>query len=176
MRKFNRFSGRGGKSTFKCEVCERMTRDTGQGVDHLCYECFEIAGYDNQVNDSGETIDAHQGVLKTCNDYLAKIAKLGGNTQRVIDCNEYIWPDPASLGERETTAPIDQPKKVAVGKLGSHTKNQMADMQKQIDHIARFNKIAGDALREGNNTLYRQAMKDIGRCVREARRVGKFVR
>jgi hypothetical protein len=76
--------------TFKCMTCERMTRDTGQGVDHLCMECFNIAGLDNQVNDSGEPCTPE--ILAECNHMLKIIEKRGGNIEKVREFNEYIWP------------------------------------------------------------------------------------
>jgi hypothetical protein len=79
-----------GRSTFVCITCERTTRDTGQDVDHLCEDCFEIAGLDNQVNDSGEPVTVE--VLRECNDRLAKIKRLGGNVERVKEANRYVWP------------------------------------------------------------------------------------
>jgi hypothetical protein len=95
---------RGQNPTFKCVTCERNTRDTGQGVDHLCEDCFEIAGLDNQVNDSGEPVD--KATLKECTARLAKIKKLGGNVERVKAHNTYIW---ATAGKpaaaKETPAP-----------------------------------------------------------------------
>jgi len=93
MRKHNRFGM--GRPTFKCVTCHRMTRDTGQGVDHLCMECFEISGLDNQVNDSGKPCPPE--TLAECELYLAKIAKLGGNVERVKNVNEYIWATPSPI-------------------------------------------------------------------------------
>jgi hypothetical protein len=85
----NRHFKRGAKPTFKCVTCERNTRDTGQGVDHLCEDCFEIAGLDNMINDSGEPVD--KATLKECNARLARITKLGGSSERVKAHNTYIW-------------------------------------------------------------------------------------
>jgi hypothetical protein len=90
---------RGQNPTFKCVTCERNTRDTGQGVDHLCEDCFEIAGLDNQVNDSGEPVT--KAILQECTDRLAKIKKLGGNAERVKAANTYIWAAP----KKETPKP-----------------------------------------------------------------------
>lgn len=50
----NRF-GRGG--VFVCQGCDRRTRDAGNGIYHLCPECWELAGLDNQVNDNGGGLD-----------------------------------------------------------------------------------------------------------------------
>lgn len=42
---------------YRCLLCERSTRSTGQDNDDtmLCYECYEAAGYENWMSDSGET-------------------------------------------------------------------------------------------------------------------------
>ena len=81
----NRFNYRG---TFKCQLCERNTRDTGQGVDHLCAMCFEICGMDNGINDSGS--DEH-GYRDECNRLLKIIEKKGGNVERVKMHNRFVW-------------------------------------------------------------------------------------
>jgi hypothetical protein len=94
---------RGQNPTFKCVTCERNTRDTGQGVDHLCEDCFEIAGLDNMINDSGKPVDA--ATLKECTARLAKIKKLGGNVEHVKAANTYIWAtasDKAAAAKKET--------------------------------------------------------------------------
>src|SRR5262252_9752809 len=90
-RKFNRFSGRFGKPVFTCMTCKRRTRETGQGVDHLCYECYELAGLDNMVNDDGREPSPNEIVER---DALLKlIAKKGGNTEAVKSANNYLWPE-----------------------------------------------------------------------------------
>ena len=85
--KHDRFNYRG---TFVCHVCNRKTRDTGQGVDHLCMECYEICGYDNMINDSGAD-EPDAVTLKECNRLLKKIEKRGGDAARVKKFNAYIW-------------------------------------------------------------------------------------
>lgn len=77
------------KPTFKCMTCDRNTRDTGQGVDHLCMECFNIASLDNQVNDSGEPCPPD--VRAECDRQLKIIEKRGGNIKKVMESNEYIY-------------------------------------------------------------------------------------
>lgn len=85
--KHDHFNYRG---KFVCHICNRMTRDTGQGVDHLCMECYEICGYDNQVNDDGADAPP-PATLKECNRLLAVIKKRGGDAEKVKKCNQYIW-------------------------------------------------------------------------------------
>jgi hypothetical protein len=90
IRNFRR--GRG-PTTFQCQVCERMTRDTGQGVDHLCEQCFEIAGLDNMVNDNGYqpgTPD-FDNARRECDALLDKAVRLGSNGDHIKKSNTYIW-------------------------------------------------------------------------------------
>jgi hypothetical protein len=89
---FARQFGRGA-TTFKCQVCERMTRDTGQGVDHLCEQCYEIAGWDNTVNDNGYQPGSPEFAQyrAICETELAKAVKLGSNGEAIKKANDYIW-------------------------------------------------------------------------------------
>jgi hypothetical protein len=89
---FARQFGRGAP-TFKCQVCERMTRDTGQGVDHLCEQCYEIAGWDNTVNDNGYQPGSPDFAKyrAICETELAKAVKLGSNGDLIKRANSYIW-------------------------------------------------------------------------------------
>ena len=89
MTKHDKFNHRG---TFKCVSCDRRTRDTGQGVDHLCYECYELAGLDNQVNDDGRGPDTLTESERSERDQLlAKIIKLGGNAEKVKKQDNYLF-------------------------------------------------------------------------------------
>lgn len=90
------FGGRSGRgSTFKCGVCDRMTRDTGNGVDHICAECFEIAGYDNMVNDNSYAVGSkdYNDALADCEMLLAKAVKKGSNGTKIKEMNGFIWPE-----------------------------------------------------------------------------------
>ena len=91
MRNRSHFSGRFGKPTFKCCICERLTRDTGQGVDHLCEPCFEICSMDNGINDAGG-VDEH-GYRPECERLLKIIADKGGNVAAVKRQNSFVWPE-----------------------------------------------------------------------------------
>lgn len=45
-----------GSGVYTCNCCGRQTRSTGRGDNEnlkLCAECYELAGYDNQVSDYG---------------------------------------------------------------------------------------------------------------------------
>jgi hypothetical protein len=79
-----------GHTTFKCQVCTRLTRETHGNGTECCPQCFEIAGLDNQVNDSGEPLPAD--VLADCESYLKEIIAKGGNGAEVKRCNTFIWP------------------------------------------------------------------------------------
>ena len=103
----NSFFRRGQRPTFKCVTCTRTSRDTGDGVDHLCHQCFEIASYDNQVNDSGEPCPPD--TLAYCERMLREAVKKGGNEQRIRAHNEYIWP---KKPVKEKEVPIDAPSPI----------------------------------------------------------------
>jgi hypothetical protein len=91
MKKYNTF---GRKVAFKCNVCERMTRETGpdHAVNSLCEPCYELAGIDNYLNDNGEALVGSH--YEEAVGYLIKqIAKLGGEeaAQKAKDQFEYIF-------------------------------------------------------------------------------------
>lgn len=50
---------RRGSSTFECQVCKRLTRDTGtQSIgNHICPQCFELAGIENSISDGCTTVE-----------------------------------------------------------------------------------------------------------------------
>lgn len=85
---FTRLNG----STFNCDVCNRLTRNTGAqpvGSTH-CPQCDEIAAFDNQMNNDGRAPTDSE--MQHINALLADIGKKGGNMQRVRDSNEYVFP------------------------------------------------------------------------------------
>jgi hypothetical protein len=139
MRKFNRFQA--GSSVYTCSICERQTRETGDGVNHLCHQCFEISGLDNMVNDSGE--DCPTDVLAQCNRYLAEIVAKGGNGERVKDSNTYIWSknnsdEPVAIVEQVADVePIEvvQPQKPRSKKMSKRT---LSKAQKTVNLVAKF--------------------------------------
>jgi hypothetical protein len=80
MRGFN-------KRGLKCEVCGRTFNE--HSSDSCCPECFEIAGYDNEVNDYGaEAQTAATNVF--LGTQLKAIAAKGGDIEAVKASNEYI--------------------------------------------------------------------------------------
>ena len=108
IRNFRR--GRG-PTTFQCQVCERMTRDTGQGVDHLCEQCFDIAGLDNMVNDNGYqpgTPDFDKA-RSECDALLEKAVRLGSNGDLIKKSNSFIWCLAADFETAEPPLTVDAP-------------------------------------------------------------------
>lgn len=69
---------RRGSSTFKCNVCDRLTRDTGVQSfgNKICPQCYELAGIENGISDGHET---REEMDKTIRAYVADIAAKGGN-------------------------------------------------------------------------------------------------
>lgn len=79
-----------GQSTFNCQCCGRLTRDTGDnGGCELCPECYELAGADNMHNDDGSIPTAEE--MKGYEALLSHIGERGGDTQAVKDSCNYIW-------------------------------------------------------------------------------------
>lgn len=95
----------GQRPTFVCSACGRRTRDTGEGVTHLCAQCFHIAGIDNEINDNdwrpGE--DMWEQRRQECDKLLLQIERKGGDASKVRELNSYVWPD--SLARREGHQP-----------------------------------------------------------------------
>lgn len=90
MRKRNSNFGRQ-TPTYICNCCDRRTRETGNGESDcdLCYECYELAGLDNSINDGGR--DATPSELAWANELLGRIAKKGGDVEYARNSNSYIW-------------------------------------------------------------------------------------
>ena len=69
---------RRGSSTFKCQTCGRLTRETGvQSMgNENCPQCYELAGIENEISDGhttrGERLTAIRG-------YVAEVAAKGGD-------------------------------------------------------------------------------------------------
>jgi hypothetical protein len=87
MPKYNRFAR--GTPTFKCDICQRLTRNAGQPTDStICFECWELAGWDNSVNDGAPLEEA----AAARDELLDKAVKLGGNEARMIAEFTYLFP------------------------------------------------------------------------------------
>jgi hypothetical protein len=95
MTKKNRFR-RGGGGVYKCEICERSTRQVDQGGDsRLCQECWDLAGLENMVSDNGrETITES---FRENRDYLLHRAiKRGGVEKNIREEFKSIFENPSS--------------------------------------------------------------------------------
>lgn len=92
----NRFN----KRNLKCAVCGRGFNE--HCVDHICPECYEIASIDNMANDSGG-FEWNADVALEVGQYLAAIAKKGGDVGAVKDQNDFIdWSTVPSIASRAT--------------------------------------------------------------------------
>lgn len=85
--RFKRFQ----KPTFNCDLCGRLTRDTGTGSDSLCADCHALCSIDNHCNDSGETL-AESGYAKAVAKHIANIAKRGGDVEKIKNFCSYVFP------------------------------------------------------------------------------------
>jgi hypothetical protein len=73
----------GRRSTFKCGVCTRLTRDVGDnGGCELCPQCFILAGIENEISDGYCTLAERIEVIRKT---VAEIQAKGGD---VIDWKE----------------------------------------------------------------------------------------
>lgn len=93
-RKANNFGSFRNARTFKCHCCQRMTRDTGQDVDHLCEDCFAITGIDNSINDNSYKPgdEGFEQYRRELDRRLVHIEKLGGNVAEVKRMNDFAFP------------------------------------------------------------------------------------
>jgi hypothetical protein len=82
-RHFQRF----GRGVYNCAICARKTREAGQGNDHLCPECYELAGWENSVLDGGsvEEVAAERDRL------LAKAVSQGSDEARMRKSFVQLW-------------------------------------------------------------------------------------
>lgn len=61
--------------TYKCRCCKRMTRPTGTGDNdgvELCEDCYELAGEENALSDTGSLYAAPTRVLQCINSVVEK--------------------------------------------------------------------------------------------------------
>jgi hypothetical protein len=82
---------RHGLSTFPCAICQRLTRESGQAIGcGLCFECYELAGIDNTVNDNGpHLLPEYQSEITAL---VAKAVKHGGNADRIRSQFRFLFP------------------------------------------------------------------------------------
>jgi hypothetical protein len=83
----------GNGAVFNCAVCGRRTRENDTGGTGLCAECYEIAGFDNMVNDNGYKPGSKEyaDALAECEMLFAKAVKKGGNGEKIKALNRFIW-------------------------------------------------------------------------------------
>ena len=71
-----------GSSTYTCRVCNRRTRNTGdEGSTGLCFECFELAGIENEISDNGPLGPDSFSKPEYVVELLARLAKHGVDLQ-----------------------------------------------------------------------------------------------
>jgi hypothetical protein len=76
MRTSNRFTK--GIGLYRCRCCGRQTRDTGRGDNELvgnCAECYDLAGEENSLSDTGDFYETPAFVL----ELIAAVAAKGGD-------------------------------------------------------------------------------------------------
>jgi hypothetical protein len=54
MERISRFQAGRGSTTYKCRVCGKRTRETGEdeSIVELCLDCYEEAGFENEHLDN----------------------------------------------------------------------------------------------------------------------------
>ena len=93
-----------GQGAFACRNCQRKTRDTGDnGQVQMCPECYELAGLENALSDSGEEVFKEAGYVAVASEQLASLANHIG-----IERAEALHPEMASLVHASDT-PVEQP-------------------------------------------------------------------
>lgn len=75
------------KRGLTCQVCGRTFNE--HSSDSCCPECFEVCGYDNEVNDYGAEAQT-AAVNVFLGAQLKAIAAKGGDVERVKANNDYI--------------------------------------------------------------------------------------
>lgn len=83
---------RGQAPTFNCSICGRRTRDTDS--DHLCGQCWELAGWDNHHNDEGT--EPTEAELAGYEQLVAVASKRGGDADRIRTRFDFLWPGRAA--------------------------------------------------------------------------------
>lgn len=76
MKTTNRFAI--GSGCYRCRCCDRRTRSTGNGDNEnvlLCEQCFDLAGYENAVQDGEVLSENEKSNVKTL---IERVVALGG--------------------------------------------------------------------------------------------------
>lgn len=96
MRNFNRFER--GSGCYECKSCGKMTRETcgGNGSVGLCPFCFEVAGMENGLSDSGASYVA---------EFISTIRGLEKQYKRSYDfAGCWSWPEGVARPENRVIA------------------------------------------------------------------------
>ena len=80
-----------GSGVYVCRVCERRTRATGVQAlgSELCPQCWDLAGWDNSVNDGNSTLDE---VMAERDRLLREAIKGGGSEAKIKAAFDFLWP------------------------------------------------------------------------------------
>lgn len=78
---------RRGQTTFKCESCGRLTRQTGvQSLDSkICPDCWELGGIYNVYQDGGDWKEYKAAIIEHCANIVAKGGTLDDENQFLLD-------------------------------------------------------------------------------------------
>lgn len=82
MKPANRFTK--GSAVYTCRCCGRRTRQTGRGDNEntgLCAECYDLAGEENALSDTGEFYANPANVL----ELIQAVADKGGDASEWDD-------------------------------------------------------------------------------------------
>lgn len=124
-----------GQSTYQCGTCKRMTRNAGDnGQAELCPQCWDLAGMDNECNDNGRKPTEREAAER--DSMLAHIASKGGDVERVIKCNEYLFPAGYKLAPVAPTQSNPKGKQTMNTELNSKSKT-IATFEKAFGKVAR---------------------------------------
>jgi len=66
----------GKRGAFNCVTCGGRTRECGQENNQICAECYEIAGYENSIQDGHETPEQVMEIVNK--EFLPKMQKRVG--------------------------------------------------------------------------------------------------
>lgn len=69
-----------GSGCYKCGSCGCMTRDTGndEGPARLCLACYELAGWENTMQDNPHDSENYRVALRESTRLRAEITAKGG--------------------------------------------------------------------------------------------------
>jgi len=101
---------RPGRSTYNCDICKRLTRETGaQSIgSHLCPQCWDLAGLENEISDGMETVETYKdnivGIVK-------ELEAKGGDVSDWIKTFPTIFTEQAQIRAATVAQFEDEPYK-----------------------------------------------------------------